>query len=264
MIGKGNIRNTTQFVFLTYLARSGSTLLSKKLSQFSNFGVGIEEDIEDNISKGCFKLQNEVDLDKYLDRIFLEVKFKNWNLNKVNLRTRLIDNFKFPLTYYEVLTEIFNLYFAGETKEVYIHKKGNYYLYWREVLKTFPNSKFIFIYRDPRAIFNSQNKNKNSQNKIMQKSIYTFAYSYKLAHKLLCRLNKRKNKLLVFKYEDLVINEDNIIKLIVDFLEVKNVIKSENNDYYRRIPQNQLHLHNNVKLEYNDNKRINAWKSELS
>ena len=256
--------NKNKIFFLTYLARSGSTLLSKKLSQIKNLGVGIEEDIEDNISKGCFKLKSEEGLDKYLDQIFSDEKFKNWKIKKSDLKTQLLSNHKFPISFNEVLTEIFDLYFNGEQKEVYVHKKGNYYLFWREVLKTFPNSKFIFIYRDPRAIYNSQSKNKNSQNRIMQKNIYTFAYSYRLAHRLLSRLNKRNDKLLTIKYEDLVINEDYILNLIFYFLYIEKLVKSGSNDYYKRIPENQLHLHNNVKLNYNDDKRINAWKSELS
>ena len=251
-----------QIVFLTYLNRSGSTLLSKKLDEFDSIDVGIEEDFPDGIRRGKVSITNKDELREYLNVLSSSKKYDYWDINIRTLEEHLMEE-KFPLTYGDVLSKLLEIYFSKSLSSVVLHKKSLYFLYHSKIRRLFPSSKMIFIARDPRAIYNSQRKSTNSTDgKQMQNSIFHFAMNYKISMSFLSDWVNRSYFLLL-RYEDLLRNEDVVVNQILNFLSVDRK-KGSKPSYFDKIPESQLHLHSNVKEGTNKLDRIDAWTHELA
>jgi len=155
------------------------------------------------------------------------------------------------------------LYFRKKkpSAKIYIYKSP-YVGHIGEIKKIFPNSRFIFIIRDARAIYYSQKKSKGSTNrKPMTDNPIRTAIGY---NKVIREIIKYKNKswLEIIKYEDLIRNKNFKIDKLLKFLNV-NSKKVGASNYFEKIPNNQKYLHKNIKSGPIVS-RINAWKKELS
>lgn len=248
--------------FLDYLSRSGSTLLAKKMSTYKDILVGIEADFIDGIIRGKVDIQSDGELDKYLSKIYKDPKFLGWGIKKNVLKNRLL-TFGFPILFNDILRTVLNEYFKNGKAEVYIHKSNFYYRSINKVKKIFPEAKFIFIDRDPRAIFNSQ---KHANDFLLKKlnwgNIVSFLFAYKKSQKIL-NIYTSLNFLYIVKYENLITQEEAEMNALLKFLSVKNEKKRGDYNYYEKIPNNQKILHKNLKDEKNIVSRVDAWKKEL-
>lgn len=251
-----------QIHFLIYLNRSGSTLLAQKLNYFKEIAVSLEARLIDGIKRGPLIINTENDLEQYLNLIFQDEKISSWRMDLTSLKSRIRKN-TYPIKFNTILKEILNEYFCNSSKKIYIYKCGRYFLYIDKIKSLFPNSKFIFISRDPRAIYNSQVQSKDSiTKKPMAKDIVRFAIGYKNTYKIVNDVQHKKY-LHIVNYESLVTNEQKELKKILTFLHVQN-IKSKQQDYFDSIPNNQKHLHYNLKSEKYLSDRINGWQHELN
>ena len=247
---------------MTYIARSGSTLLAKELDKYKSIGVTIEDDIPDGLLEGeeVF-INNLYELDIYLDKLFSKPKFQFWNIDRENLRAEL-ENEEYPIDIGIILDKLYKFYFSDSKYEVGIHKKGRYYLKIDELLKFFPDAKFIHLKRDPRGLFNSQKKSRDSRSgKLMSNNVVAFALSYRKMYNILKSYNK-SDYIYSLRYEDLIDNFDKEIDAILDFLGVTNREK-EDLSYYNKIPDPQKELHDNIQ-QPPLKKRKSGWEKELS
>ena len=65
------------------------------------------------------------------------------------------------------------------------------------------------------------------------------------------------------RYEDLVDQQEKTINKTLDFIGLGDRSKSNGQSYFERIPNNQKHLHTNVKGGGN-NKSLEKWATRLS
>jgi hypothetical protein len=249
-----------QLVFLCYLNRSGSTLLAKKLDELEEVDVGIEEDFPDGIRRGkIVNINNSTELERYLDAIEKSGKFGYWKVTRKELSDEL-NKHDLPIKYNQVLKSLLALYFKESSRNVIVHKKALYFLHRKKIKDLFPDAKVIFISRDPRGIYNSQQSSKGSlSGEVMQRDVVKFAAAYKYSVLRLKKWLDDPNFLMV-RYEDLVQDADSEIGRISTFLEVANSRKE--GDYYKKIPTTQRHLHRNLKSDLIE-ERTTAWKNEL-
>ena len=254
--------------FLAYINRSGSTLLSKELSKFEDIDVTLEglETRFTNVDYEKFLLSNEKDLDLWLDRIYAEKKFIAWNINRGELKNELLD-FGFPINYNNFLTITINKYFENSGSKILLYKDTGLFNNLDKSTVIFPKSKYLFILRDPRAIFNSLSKSIDSiTGKIMTDNVFEFAITYKSIIKkiIFYQMNKKYSKsICIVIYEDLILFPDEVIKEIIKYFNVSVKTKKIPYDYEAFIPKEQKHLHKNIKNNLMEN-RINAWETELS
>jgi hypothetical protein len=148
----------------------------------------------------------------------------------------------------------------------WIYKTGNPYLIKR-IKKTFHNAKFIFIYRDGRAVYSSKKKSfSRNVGDVMEKDPIRAAKIWSRHFKL---INKLENDFDIIKirYEDLVGNTEKELKRLYRFIignEFSNrILKMDPSSYFKKIPDSQLHLHSNVSAKPLKS-RIDGWKNELS
>ena len=249
--------------FLIHFARSGSTLLANELDKNNSIGVTIEENLADGIKKGKpVNLKNTRDLDDYLELLYKDEKFHFWNIEKNELRNHLLEACSFPLQFRDILQTIHSLYFEASRPEIVIHKQGNYSFFIGKVKTEFPKAGFLFIDRDPRAIYNSQKRSrKSTSSKSMNQGIVRFALSYKRMHQMIRRYIS-EDYFYSFKYENFIKNKISELQQLSDFLGIKPAENHKTESYSSRIPGPQKYLHQNVGGNY-DLSRTEGWKKEL-
>jgi hypothetical protein len=249
--------------FLTYLSRSGSTLLASKLDKYSEIGVSIEENWEDGILKGKVKLNCEEDLDQYLMNISASKKFKFWHIDSLELKKDLL-KLSFPISYKDVLAAIYKQFFGNDEIKYFIHKKGAYFMHYKKVLRIFPDAKILFIDRDPRGIYNSQKKSIDSiTGKCMRSNPVRFAIYYKKSRLVVNRI-LNKPFFLKTSYEKLITDEKDELSRILKFIGLKRISTiNQSNDYFNKIPETQRHLHGNIKKDKIVKQRMQGWQKEL-
>ena len=242
--------NQKKYVFINYISRSGSTYLCDLLSRYRDISVGIEAGFPGfpntimPLSRDL--LHNEEELNTYLDELFLDVRFCEWKISREQIFNSLI-KLEFPVDFKKILTTCLDCYFGESDDSLFrVHKSGYYLECIADVRRLFPNGKMIFVVRDPRAIFNSQQQAKSlySTDK-MGANIFSFILLYKQRIASLKKELYAQDFLTVF-YEKLIDNPDENILEILDFIGVSNLEKKENINYRDNIPDNQKDLHTNV------------------
>lgn len=89
--------------------------------------------------------------------------------------------------------------------------------FWKELLKWNPETKFIYIYRNP--VFNTISRKRRYVHKL--KWIYTLALWWKEFHKKALSLQKdHPDKVFFVKYEDLISKPEENLKKICEFLTI--------------------------------------------
>lgn len=258
-----------QFVFLNYISRSGSTLFCRLLDEYQGIDVGIEAGFSDSIYRllpiQYEKIDSNKMLNKYLDELYNDIRFKEWKISRDHLLKRLNEN-DFPLTFKEILQGCMDEYFSlnglSQESSVYVHKAGDYIDILDDVKKIFPGAKNIYQIRDPRAIYNSQ---KNATciytGKKMGWSLTYFVWQYKKRIRIINQDTNHDN-LLSFRYEDLVKDTHLVMSDVLKFIGNDGCKKENYKEYSERIPGNQQQLHENVAKCTNENS-LDKWKDGL-
>jgi len=262
-----NIESKSRFIFVNYISRSGSTLLCKLLNEYKGVSVGIEAGFPGATKKIIsdeFRVIKDIDaLNKYLDILFEDIRFKEWRLNRVGVTKRITNN-GFPVGFKNILEALFDEYFKDdEPSEIYIHKAGYYIDTLEEVINEFKDSKNIYITRDPRAIYNSQ-KNADClySGKKMGDNFIHFIYQYQ--RRIKASKSADVNTLLLIRYEDLIANPDKTVDKVLSYIGINDAVKKDSvSDYAERIPENQKSLHTNVGSAPNA-KSLHKWVGNLS
>ncbi len=249
--------------FLTHMARSGSTLLARELDRYSNVSVTIEENLPDGIARGAkVLLRNPGDLDAYLDQAWHDDKLVSWGVDRHTLRRELMESHHFPFFFRDILSALTRLYFQENPPQCVIHKKGPYYLHAEAVRRAFPGSRMVHVDRDPRAIYNSQKRTRQSDGAgSMAEPVVTFAFQYLASCEVMER-NQGEPDFLVVRYENLLDDPEGETLRILNFLGQKPGSR-EQSRYVGRIPSDQQHMHGNLDKDMMDGRR-SAWKEELA
>ncbi|MCI5134334.1 MAG: sulfotransferase, partial [Candidatus Electrothrix sp. AW2] len=209
-----------QIVFLTYLNRSGSTYLSAKLSNYKEVRVGLEAHFNDGWINPGFSIRTEQDLHSYLDTLYQDVKFQSWKVHRDELFTCLKAR-AYPLRFSDILLAALSLYQGySVVPQILVHKCGEYYRCIQTIRQELPRAKFIFVNRDPRAVFSSQRRSLDSQTgQPMQKNILHFLFGYLDTLQRLKELEHDPN-FLVVQYEELIANEAEVMHEVEFFLDL--------------------------------------------
>jgi hypothetical protein len=253
----------TPIVFLTYMSRSGSTLLSARLAEYRAVGVSIEGRFSKDWTSGTLRsIADRVELDAYLDVLLKSRDFSYWNIPREHLLEVLAKG-PFPLRYRDVLAACLGMYFKERSIEVCVYKAGEHYLYIDDLREQFPGARFVFVDRNPLAIFNSQKRSLDGHTrKPMRTDPVDFVLNYGEAQKIVGKHRGREYFHLVC-YENLLADEDREMNALLDFMGVRNREKDPSRRYYESIPESQRHLHANVKTGDAKRERVDGWVHEL-
>lgn len=119
------------------------------------------------------------------------------------------------------------LYNDNTTHKKWVEKTTSSEIYAREIFNMYPNSKFIQIMRDPRdcwaVIRSGWDKHYNNQYDSMERLLRSVIDRNYIEHRL-CFENQEiygGSKYLVLKYEDLICNTEETLKILTSFIGVK-------------------------------------------
>lgn len=261
----------SKLIFINYISRSGSTFLCSELAKLPGVEVGIEAGFPgfpDRLIPNKFKpIRSKSQLSDYLALLYEDIRFKEWKVDRLELENAL-SSLEFPISFKEIFTACIDGYFPNvQSTSFLVHKAGGYMNDLDFCDSQFPNSKHIFIVRDPRSIYNSQKQAIDLySSKNMGSNVLPFISEYKRRVGSAIRLSKSHGNILVIKYEDMVDNLKGTMEQVKQFVQfdsdpLKTELKSEN--YADRIPENQRSLHANVGKSANPALK-NRWKEGLT
>lgn len=260
-----NLKKNRNPFFILYDARSGSTFLANLLIKKGAIAIPPESNIVTDLIVHfgkSFEIKNNKELKRVLGVLYKDKKFHNWNFSK----NSLIDNFdsKLPIKIKAFILEIFDMYTKANFPDATIFgiKKGSYLKYFQDIIKLFPNSKFIGLIRDGRAVFNSKKNSYNSKWEKFETNPFIASRLWCESIRMIRKIEEIYPKTIVIKYEKLIKNPDKVIGLILKFLGVK-IHENEHESKKYKIPEGFKHIHKNINKDPKK-KRIFAWRKSLS
>lgn len=124
------------------------------------------------------------------------------------------------------VVSLYNMH-CKDGEKYFLDKTPRYYLIIPEILKTFPNSKFIFLFRNPIHILSSIIQTWGSGT---LKSVYRYNIDVKYGPGLLSEgLTLTEGNAISLKYEDLVTDPEIELKKICEYLNVDFDLEMLNN-----------------------------------
>jgi len=251
-----------QLVFLTYVSRSGSTLLARMLDEYAEVGVSLEARLPDGILYPAVPLRCPADAPPAMEVLYSDPKFRQWGIDREALRTAL-EQGPFPIRYDRLLRTVLATYFDGDPPQIVICKFGYYVEHVERVRAEIPGARFIFVMRDPRAVYNSQRRSLNSETGTpMSTNPLRVARRFVELERVVqaCRDEPWFHLL---RYEDLLQATEAELQRLVTFLGLRSTAKAGGPSYDERIPAAERHLHERVGGRAQQ-ERIDAWSRELS
>lgn len=253
--------------FIFYDSRSGSTLLARLL--VDELGVIIPPEsrfLPPLLALGSGNSKS-ITVEQFLSVLSEDWKFQDWNIDLGELEHYLAET-KINCNKRELLNGLIRFYIqkagiAQANLAYFGFKKGNYQYHTSEISTIYPQSHFICLVRDGRAVFNSKKTSLYSETGLPFETDPTQAakewvrclqsFEYILSH--------YKSRSALVHYEDLIMNPDNTIDQLADFLEIPRLRGKHQKAQYQ-VPTRYGELHKNVYEKPMDD-RVKAWKQEL-
>jgi Sulfotransferase family len=195
-------------IFIFSLPRSGSTLLQRTLMVHDKIATTSEPWI---MLPQVYSYKETGSLSEYSN--LLSSKGVNDLIN--NLPNKQKD---YNESLRDFITDIHKK-LARKNETYFLDKTPRYFLIIPEIIKIFPDAKFIFLFRSPEQIYSSmlQTWSKNKLKPFLG-SYYDLTEGYE---KLSLGYSKFKKKSIVVKYEDFVVNPEVELKRIMNYLDLK-------------------------------------------
>ena len=270
-----------QLHFIIGIGRSGTTILNKILNSHpsihslpeANFLVFFLHDYK-NITK--FN-QNHIELIFEQIQLFsLSHPWVGWEFDLQNTKTKLLNLVSKGELSYEELCKIIYTDFKvfgmnKSSSSILVDKNPSYTLFVKHLSNHFPKAKFIFLLRDYRANILSR-----KQSVYLKSPEVVFnSYRCKLFNQLAANFAiKHPDKVLLLKYEDLVVDSEKEIVRICEFLGVKK------EDFNTQVaPDHKVDFSNYIldekyqerfQKKYSDlnrplnSSRLNSWETQLT
>ena len=247
----------TQHVFIGGCHRSGTTLLGSMIGAHSNCICVPESQFKiDVLSSIISNKFNEMNIRLVAKKIENHFRFKLWEMEMPH-----IPHNDTTLSYPKLLDRIVEKYSEKVGKSdanIWVDHTPANICYVNTLMELFPNSKFIHIVRDGRAVASSIMKLGWGPNEINKAAHF---WNEKIAYGLAAELHWGKDRVLLIRYEDLLTNSEATMIKICQFLNI---------DYQRdmieglgfRVPDYTSKQHALVGQKPNQ-KRINDWEVKL-
>jgi hypothetical protein len=257
-----------QFGFLTYVSRSGSTMLGELLSRHEAVCVCIEANLPKELfGLGAYRsptFQTPEELRAYLRRVSTYSKLPSWGLKETELVEQLSESLP-GLTgggLVRALMEAYRLEHAPRSS-VCIYK-GSPAMPWdgRDLLQAFPDFRLIHLVRDPRAVYASQKRSINPYTgRPFSKGPLDAARQWYRSVVEAERIDSER--WMNLRYEDVLDSHERCVEQVLTFLGASGGNRAEAGSLARHLPREEREIHRLVS-EDPDRARANSWQSELS
>ena len=239
-----------QPIFIFSLPRSGSTLLQKILTTHSE----IETTAEPWILLPYIYAQKDTGIQAIYDQHLCSEAITDF----IQQLPQREDDYLYELR--EFILRLYSKQISNKNTIYFIDKTPRYYYIIPEIIKTFPDAKFIFLFRNPLSIISSiiSSWTNNTFN------IYKFKEDFDYGFKTLVRNYHRfKNKSIMLYYEDLILNPDVDLQKIFDYLNLeynKEVIEQFNEINFEGSKGDK----NRKGYQYISSQNLKKWKNTFN
>ena len=252
--------------FLVYASRSGSTYLGSLLDSYDDIGVSLESLFIYYLLNGPDRYSTRSEIDGALDYFYDDNRSREWNLDRDRLALRLEK--ALPLTPPELLHEVLGANFEERkpSANTYIFK-GCSSRFMHRLVKRFPDTKVVFVYRDGRAVYASQKKSRAPYtNHVHSTNPILTARGWVRWFQVVDEISANGASVMRVKYEDLIGEVEEVVPAVHRFLtgkaEPDTTVSFETREYARRIPSAQSEIHQNIESPPLKS-RIDGWRTEL-
>lgn len=252
-----------KLVFLLYDSRSGSTLFSALLNRYKGISVSQESTFIHRIIefRDTPTAEGIQDLFKALSK---EVQFTELNFNTEEFIDEIQDDQKGPIPKKKLIELMLQNYFQRRDPEAAIRiiKQGDY-LYMNDLIEMFPDSAFLQIVRDGRAVFNSKKQTYSFEGALQDTNPLHAAWNWVQKLK---KAEYYSDKVLTIRYEDLLKDSEKTLHAVLDKLNIPQNLREKTKkqeDYFLDLGKRQKPLHQHVK-ERPQEDFIDKWKKDLS
>jgi len=245
----------TKLLFISYMNRSGSTFLTSRLN--SNRIVSCPES-EVLIDRLLVRPDEACTFsDKQCKSISRERKLREWDIGEKRV-DQILKTTKTNFQKFKAILELYRDKVSPEA-EIILFKGTDLVFNMTEIMNNESSTTMYFIYvlRDPRAVFFSQLNSKNSYTGLPME-VDSVRFSKTWAEHI--KAFKSITNAHLVQYENLVTEFDHVF---AELVEVFGIEQSYMQQKEYRFGISQKHLHENV-AKSPDKKRINKWKNNLS
>ncbi|WP_234571534.1 sulfotransferase [Rhodohalobacter sp. 614A] len=255
-----------RYGFLTYLSRSGSTFLSNLLNNYADICVTLEGDFPPELlgvkNRSVLHINAYEEIDYYFDYIVNNSRVSSWDLDLRSFKDDLYEA-SLPISGADIFKKLLEAYRnKHKPNATVVLYKGVPFLPWMldEVVQNFPESQVIHLFRDPRAVYNSQKglPLPYEERDFVFNPFQTVDEWKRSVQK--CNHPVRQNVLPV-RYEDLILNTEAIRKQLISFLKTSDNLATENT-FSQRIPDQEQVIHQDV-AKSPKKEKIHRWKENL-
>ena len=245
--------------FIMATPRSGTTLLERLLNRHSQIFIPPETVFFYKLKQQGL-LYKEFDLSEakvFLQKYINSKAVKLLNLPEENILEVMLNN----ADSYKVIFENLMNILMGSLNKKYWGEKTPHHLHCIDrILEFYTDAKIIIVVRDGRSVVKSHIRQPNWSNSL----IYSSKYWANDAIKIRSILDSGKKNILLVSYEDLVLNTEQELKNVCDFIGVSyisSILENNRNDnsqfseYY-----NQEWMSKSVSNI--DATRVDSWKNE--
>ena len=247
------------FFVIVYAERSGSHFLAKELTNNYDVYVPPETNFIPLLIKSGITVVSEQNIGQCITVIFNERKFLEWKLHPQKLTEYLSKRLPMELDqcilhvleYYRITSE-FTFSRIGI-------KKGSYLNHIEPINALFPDTKYVGIIRDPRAILVSMKQSVKSTGEPFEKDPVKLTQKWLYRIRIMRDIEKKYNKICIIKYEDMIRDLPEVLEKIAAFLEVDGIDKR---NAYRLSDLALINQQSTLQkpLEY----KIDEWKTILT
>ncbi len=232
-----------KLILLSYIDRSGSTLLMSRLNCVKGyFAVPECELLFDVLHRGFY--------DEFKEELLNDYKFSAYGITE-DAVTDLLHNASSPAEFFLSVLQIYKDVYCPDC-DVVVFKRQMLLSYYAELsgLKELVELKIVSLYRHPCGIYNSMLNNKS----VFEPSLFDFIKLW------------NSHVFLSEKYADYVIKYEQFLKDGIK--EVLTVEKLDNGEecikqFFDRLSDRDKALHSYI-LKEEDISRGNLWKKQLS
>lgn len=194
---------------------------------------------------------------------------KKVDLYKQNVRVELENksDFSYKIVLQVLIDNLMKIFYPNNKPKVWIEKTTSTEFYALDILKEFPEARFVHIIRDPRDNWGSlksgwekkYSKDNDEVKRLMQSLLERSKLGLEFA-----KYNQEiigKEKYLVIRYEDLTSNPKYYMKIIADFISIdftENLLTPTTFGY--NWDGNNF---SGVKFKNSSNKNVGKWKERI-
>jgi len=262
--------------FLFYENRSGSTYLASLLDSHPEVLVTLEANFPDyvfGLGKDAMSVTGTDQLQSFIEPLYNDIKndmkFGSWEVDPEDLLATLLRNNKLPFPTENIFETIIDLYIKTNKPDakICIYKDPKNLQNYPQLKDIFPSALFLHIYRDGRAVYNSRKQSLGSKTgRPMEVNPIAAADRWARMMKMASE-EEQNDSFYNIRYENLIRHTHEEMENILNFLSVsadKNIddLLQATERYFDKIPEEQKHLHANIKLPPRDD-RIDSWRQAL-